>query len=430
MRLRLSGALASALFAASCLAPTRPPQPPKPPPPASSQLCIDIWQQELGRRIDDDGLRGCLAQQVAGRNGDQIRATVKASPEWAEFHKPKPPAPPAAALPPLHADGKIFRLPDGTPWRYKGVSSFALLDRFAKGQDISDVLTAPAYQGFNTVRVWEYVPVKDWKASAWDVRSADVTRAFVARVALAGWRVELTLLTDDDPARLAWAKAFVPQLTAGGCPSNLFLEGGNEPRTHKAIDTAALKGVLQASGCLYASGDYEDSNRAYGTYLVTHTARDGEWPRRTHDCYDFFKGGGPNDPSDPAHRVPCVLDEPAKPADVGGNHMIDWAGYFGSAGILAAGATSHNESGKFGLPPTPEEAQLAGIALKALDAFPADAPLGGYACLTCPGGGAIGDSLRTYLVGGKYMVRIRPKTPASPRAGFTPIDTAGILWRQ
>lgn len=323
--------------------------------------------------------------------------------------------PPAASLQPLHTDGRIFRTADGQPWRWRGVSAFKLLDRFARGEDVSSFLNA--YKGYNLLRVWPYVPAKDWGAKAWDAPPAGVIRDFVQAMGARGFYVELTLLTDDDTGRLAWAKALVPQL---GAPPNLLLEAGNEPTTHKSIDTAALRGVLQASGCLYASGDYEDSARAYGSYGVFHSSRDDQWPRRAHDALEYFAGGGPNAPTDPAHRYPWVADEPAKLQDVGGDRVSDWRAYFGAASLLGAGATFHSETGKYALPPTPEEAQLAAAALEGLNAFPADAPNGPY---SRPDDA----SLRTYIVGNS-MVRIRP-TGSGP-SGWMAIDRDGILWRR
>lgn len=318
----------------------------------------------------------------------------------------------------LHTDGKIFRTADGQPWRWRGVSAFQLLDRYVRGEDLGPFLRA--YAGYNVLRVWPYVPAKDWGAKAWGPPPAGIIRDFIDAMGRQGWYVEFTLLTDDDPARLSWALTLVPQLVVGGCPSNLLIEGGNEPTTHKRIDTPALRGVLAASGCLYASGDYEDSARAFGSYLVAHTSRDSEWPRRAHDALEYYGGGGPSSPSDPAHKVPVVLDEPAKLQDVGGDRMQDWRAYFGAASLLGAGATFHSETGKWALPPTADEAQLAAAALEGLNAFPADAPLGPYARPDDA-------SLRTYIVG-PFMVRIRPSGGAP--GGWTPIDTDGILWRR
>jgi hypothetical protein len=326
--------------------------------------------------------------------------------------------PPAVALQPLHADGRIFRTADGAAFRWNGVSAFQLLDRYVRGEDLAPFLHA--YAGYNVLRVWPYVPAADWGAKAWGAPPANVIRDFIAAMGRQGWYVELTLLTSDDAEHLAWAQAIVPQIVEGGCPANLLLEAGNEPTTHKSINTAALRGVLAASGCLYASGDYEDSSRAFGSYLVAHTSRDAEWPRRAHDALEYYQGGGPNAPSDPAHRVPVVLDEPAKLQDVGGDRIKDWRAYFGAASLLAAGGTFHSESGKWALPPTPEEMQLALAALDGLNAFPADAPNGPY---SRPNDA----SLRTYIVG-VFMCRIRP-TGAGP-SGWTAIDGDGILWRR
>jgi hypothetical protein len=38
------------------------------------------------------------------------------------------------SIAPWHADGKVFRRPDGTAEREKGVSQFRLQDRFARGR--------------------------------------------------------------------------------------------------------------------------------------------------------------------------------------------------------------------------------------------------------------------------------------------------------
>jgi hypothetical protein len=321
---------------------------------------------------------------------------------------------------PLSTSGRIF-LQAGQPWRWKGVSSFALLDRFAKGEDISDVFRA--YAGYNLLRVWPYVPRADWGAAAWDSPSPDVVVAFVRRCEQAGFYVELTLLTDDDPARIEPAKALLRSLSKADLRS-LVIETSNEPTTHKSIDTHTLKAALDASGFLYSSGDYEDSSRFFGSFLTAHTGRDNEWPRRAHDLLEFYQGGGPNAPSDPAHKVPIVADEPIRP-DQAGFNAADFRAYFGAVALLGAGGTVHTETGKHGLPPTAEEARIVAVVLEALNAFPADAPNGSYRRLD-----EGGKSLRTYVIGERAMVRIRPTTKDAPEAGWTAIDDDGVLWKR
>lgn len=250
------------------------------------------------------------------------------------------------------------------------------------------------------LRVFDYTPVKDWGAAAWESCTADQWVAFLAYVGAKGWYVELVLLTDDDAARIGPAVALVQALT--GRAGNLILEAGNEPATHKNINTAALRSVLESSGFLYSSGNYEDTRNWYGTWLGYHSARDGEWPRRSHDAIDYYHGGGPDFPEEPACKVPCVADEPAKLQDVTGNREQDWLAYFASCSLLGGGATMHTETGKYGQPPTPDEQVLIAAALRGLNAFPPDAPRGAY---SRPDEGVA--TLRTYKVGA-YTVRIRP----------------------
>lgn len=324
-------------------------------------------------------------------------------------------------LPRLSTDGHIFRA-DGQPFRWKGVSSFQLLDRFARGEDISDVLNA--YKGFNVLRVWPYVPKADWGASAWDAPSQPVVlEAFLQRVRQAGFYVELTLLTDDDSARLDQARALLAAMKAAN-PPNLLIEIGNEPTTHKNINTAALKSTAAWAGFLTSSGNYEDTRLFYGSWLGFHSGRDGDWPRRAHDAIDYWNGGGPDFPEEPSVRVPSVCDEPIRP-DQAGYNAQDFRAYFGACAAMAAGATYHTETGKFGQPPTPEEARIAAVVLDALNAFPADAAQGSYRRID-----EGGKTLRTYVIGERAMIRVRPTTKDAPESGWTALDAEGVLWKR
>lgn len=315
------------------------------------------------------------------------------------------------------AGSRVFYA-NGDAWRYKGVSAFKLLHRFAAGENIDPFLDA--YKGFNVLRVWPYT---EWEEKSWDVEDVETTKRFLSYVGARGFYVELTLLTDDAPARLEWAKSFVAQLAADPRPTNLLLEGGNEPLTHKTIDTAALRPALDASGFVYASGDYEDSNRVFGSYGVTHTARTSDWPRRAHDLMEFYGGGGPNSPSDPAHKTPWVGDEPAKLQDVA-VVAADWRAYFGTCALLGAGATFHSETGKWADLPTDDEKRMIAAALEGLDAFPPAAPNGPYRRIVEDGQPDYG---RTYVVG-DCMTRCQQPGTQAPEPGWTSLDPDGILF--
>jgi hypothetical protein len=129
----------------------------KPAPPAADHTaewtatCEDVYRTELGREIDrPGGLNSCLAMARSGKDKAGIVAVIDASPEHAEYlERQKQPPAPVVTIPRLTADGRIFRA-DGEPWRYKGVSAFQLLDRFAKGEDIQPFLDA--YQGLQRAR--------------------------------------------------------------------------------------------------------------------------------------------------------------------------------------------------------------------------------------------------------------------------------------
>jgi hypothetical protein len=262
----------------------------------------------------------------------------------------------------------------------------------------------------------------------------DVLKAFLRRVGDAGWMVELTLLTDDNASRIPWAKALVASLAAAPRPTNLVIEIGNEPETHKHIDTQALKAVLDASGFLYASGNYESCgdeqhpcSKAFGLFGDAHTPRDSEWPRKAHDLMEYFHGKGPHYITEPARPYPWVADEPAKTQDVAPpkaplTKADDWRAYGGTAALLGAGATFHCETCKYADLPTAEERTLAAAMLEGLNAFPAEAPTGQYARPSDA-------SLRTYTIDGKWMVRVRPTTSA-PSGGWTRIGTSNILWKR
>jgi len=335
-------------------------------------------------------------------------------------------APSGVPLRPLSTAGRLF-LSGGQPWRWMGVSAFQLLDRYANGENIGPFLAA--YRGYNLLRVWPYVPVADWGTKAWDVTTPEIAVEFLARVARDGFAVEFTALTDDAADRLAWAQSWIPAVSAAK-PTNLVWEAGNEPKVHKNIDTLALKPMLEASGLLYASGD--SSAQAFGPYCTVHTERDQDWPRRAHDLLEYWTGGGPDAPTDPAHKCPAVADEPIRP-DQAGYVVNDYRGYAGACSLLGAGITFHSETGKYGQPPTPDEARCAAATLEALTAFPADAPNGPYRRIdevvdwSVPESQRTFYTLRTYAVG-NYMVRIRPTRPDAYEPGWHALDADGILW--
>jgi len=338
-------------------------------------------------------------------------------------------SPSGGAVLPLGYDRRVFST-GGKPWVYKGISFFKLGELAQTGQwSLIDQILGD-FDGFNTVRGWDYVP---WPGTGWLSPGVNVWFQVLEHLRVRGWRLELTLLTDDDPARLEPAKRLVSDLSAP-LPPNLLFEIGNEPRTHKHIDVEALHAVCDASGLPYASGNNALDEPFFGKGITHHSSRDNEWQRKGgHDLMEFYTGDGPEGPHEPWH-VPAWNDEPQKPHDAlamrGGDltrTAQDYKAYFASCALLGAGACFHYEGGKFGQRPTPDELACAKAALEGLTAIPPGTPN------ASPGYRRIdeqGKSIRTYCCGDR-MVRIPPlTTTAAPEAGWTDLYGDGICWRR
>lgn len=325
----------------------------------------------------------------------------------------------------LTVDRQIFRL-DGEPWLWLGVTAFPLCHLFETQGPAAVDAFIDAYPGVRVLRVWDYVG-PGWGADAWDSSPADVWIAFVRHCNARGVFVEVTLLTDDDHNRIGPARMLLNALKAAGDLA-MIVETANEPRTHKDINTAALMDDVLASGFLCSSGDYEDSRRWYGTHGTFHPARTNDFARRAHDAYEYFHGGGPNEPSEPATGVAWVNDEPAKLADVP-RDWAAWRSHIAASFVFCPGITIHNETGKFGQLPTDDERRLWALALEVMGQIAPDAALGAYRRIPAehePGQTAEG---RTYVVG-NYMVRCQQKNTGAPEPGWTPLDADGVLFRR
>jgi hypothetical protein len=219
---------------------------------------------------------------------------------------------------PLTADGRIFRA-GGEPWRYKGVSSFQLLDLYARGGDWRGFLAAydqirinlglPVGSGYNLVRVWPYVPRADWGAKAWDSPAPDVVVAFLA-MSRGGMVCRAHAADRRRPRAHPQAKQLVAALGAAR-PPNLLVEIGNEPQVHKHIDTRALKADLDASGFLYASGDVAPF--AFGSYVTAAHRSDRGWvAARPRSAGVLSRAAVPMPRPIPPHRLPAIADEPIR----------------------------------------------------------------------------------------------------------------------
>lgn len=321
----------------------------------------------------------------------------------------------------LMTDGSpIFRTLAGEPYRVKGVSSFREPQIFADGGDLAP--RSKAYAGFNTKRAWLYAETGALGSYAFDLSDNwPVIRDYITATNRDGFRVALTLLTSARPDAQRIVDRAFDELADFW--ETILIELMNEPDVYDKHTDGLI--VAANTKILWTSGDYVNPEKMRGRYGVDHSPRDREMPKHVHRLKEFYEGGGPNRREDPAHHFPILEDEPPKYTDVPQDTIDpDFLAYYGGCGMFGGGATVHTETGKLGLLPTAREEALIAIALRGLDAFPADTPLGAYRIIDEAGE----NTLRTYVKGERAMVRSRPVTPDAPEPGWRALEPSGVLW--
>lgn len=343
------------------------------------------------------------------------------------------------SLPPLpwhvHQSKKRFADANGAPITYCGVSAFRALDRWFRGEDVFQWLRAE-FPLANVLRVWPYVP---WAVNGWDAPPVGVAIDFIRAAEVAGFVVELTLLTDNNPRRIGWANAYLDTLASVRLP-NLLVELGNEPDFEKNdIAVNRLYVTANGSGYLWSSGLYMEgaqlNNLLRGTYGTAHTPRTVDFARRGHDLREYWNGDGPDVPHIPMN-VPWVGDEQIRPDLVDpqpvGTIEQSFRAHGACCAMLGAGATFHyggadgSTGGKQTVPPNPFEKRCADEFFLGLTTFKPSELLGPYDRLPLEPGGH--PDSRSYIVG-DCMVRCWPPTPTAP-PGWRALDSEGILCRR
>lgn len=293
----------------------------------------------------------------------------------------------------VHADGRVFRLEDGTIWRWKGVTAFLAYQQFLNGVDLTPQIAQWQRWGANTVRV---LGMNAWPApetftpSAYGDRYfADLPR-FADTLAAAGLRLEFTVFADAQiviPSDGAQRAFLSRALAALGPQVNVFVEVCNEPFKNGVVVERFAD--VHSAGLLIASGRYPDestgSTLATRDYATMHDDRSAEWPRKAKALADLNQLGWTLPDGSEFRPIvkPWVSDEPmgAAETDQPGRRSTvaaDFEDYAAVCALFGAGATFHFEDGLHGRLPGPIQ-QAAGMAFFAgLDAIPIDAPLGSY----------------------------------------------------
>ena len=379
---------------------------------------IGEWEEFIQTKAVQNGVNvwrfeaAWMRRFMSAHDDGRILANQPIADAWESF-TPIAVTDPGGPVSRWHVDRWLFRDVTNAAVRVMGFSGFNVLRSLADGRNLDPLFWTFRSKFANLVRCWDYLPIGHPIAGGWNSPSVDQTIAGIETLRSWGLTTYLTLLTDDDPARIAWAQTLVRELGAAGLES-VLIEIGNEPQINKHIDTRALKSACEASGLLFTSGEYADSAQWFGSFGDAHTPRDLEWPRKVHDLHEYQVGGGPSYPAEPACPVPWIAGEPIKPTEAPDgqtdpstgttiHRAEDYLAYGAACGLLGAGGVFHYEGGKTGQLPSGDEQACCTNFFAGLQAFPADM-LGPSAYVRIDEHGA---TLRTYQKG-PYTVRIRP----------------------
>jgi hypothetical protein len=251
------------------------------------------------------------------------------------------PSPPVGRITPL---GPYFVDASGQIVIRKSVTAFTLPKRYATGRadDANAYLDWAAAAGFNEVRVFTQV---DWDGvtkgveSGWayDEAACDQT---ATEAASRGLRVEFVAHTYPVSAS---AGAEHLRAVDALCQrhENALLEVWNEPQQNGGQDL--LNAVLSAyrpQTLGWSSGWYQPTPYPSGQSVTYHSPRDGEWPRKFKDAYEFSTGQGPTQGFAPGFAGPVMLDEPPQVEQT--LSADDWCAYGAGAAFFACGATMHS----------------------------------------------------------------------------------------
>lgn len=340
---------------------------------------------------------------------------------------PIPPSPNHGPVVHLVTSGPIFRERDtNNPHRVSSVTGFNLIDQLYKNINID--LFLDKYNRSNRVRNFLYAPVADWGSNAWSYPSNETVRVYIEHLLSKNKATSLCLLTDGDPNQILKAQSLINYLNQFDFPG-LLLEAKNEPLTHDKRNSNELKNSLNGSKYLYGSGIYEDLKQFWGKVGYYHHPRDNEWPRKSKDTIECYRGGGPNSNDEPAIKLPWIHDEPIRP-DQAGFSLIDYYCFGAFAGCASAGVTFHCETAKLGQLPSDNEYDCYNALMDGLNVYPVDAPLGDYEHFRdleeCLPDGTPTTCLRVFRVG-CFATVIRPKSVKIP-SNWKALDNKNVCY--
>lgn len=294
-------------------------------------------------------------------------------------------ASPSGPVQAVHADGPIWRLADGTPWRWACCTAFYAAKRFINGEDLAGFAHWTQDVGATGWRVfgqWSQTggppPIlpTDLSPAAWQDFARRVTEDF-------GLSLEVTLLTDcqifgqSHTAQCMRVQTVAEALR--GLPG-VFLEICNEPWKNGADVDQIARDLGYATGprpLLMATGAYDFWDApsiappaVILDYFNGHSDRGPQWPS---DCVKY----GHNFRDVYGVNVPIHDDEPvgADATRNGGsrdNSPPDFEDAGAGLSVQSAGGTFHASQLCAAIVPDAVEDACARAFFTGLQSFPAD----------------------------------------------------------
>lgn len=315
-----------------------------------------------------------------------------------------------ASTPRLTVSDYYFVKPDGALHRRKSITAFTLPKRAATSRkddarrymDWAVSIGANEFRAF-TRSSWQGPPSSGVE-TGWTYDEAACAWV-LAEAAARGCYVELVANTAQGQAdECAQHVARVDTLCLAH--DNALLELWNEPQQNGGYDlVAAVLARYTPRTPGWATGVYAPTPYPAGQSLTYHSPRDGEWPRKFKDAYEFSTGQGPTVPFVPGYHGPVMLDEPPQVEVTAAPD--DWRAY-GSGGALFAGGVTLHGNPSFQQCDIPTNADVIACSRAVFDGMDA-VPLQRYHGYEHPDDRG---SLRRYrrfgADGGTYEISVRP----------------------
>ena len=254
----------------------------------------------------------------------------------------------------LEAKGGEFRRPDGTVFKWHGITAFTALSDWLAGNKTKLEKYADETQarGVNTWRVFAIWVNTNLTPIGNDRYYAGV-RELLTWARSRGLYVQLTALCDQVPGSSvlmtpAQRDAHVRELVAiSRDVGNVFFEVSNEDWQNGDVaddwPPSVFEGVLAARSAV-RDDQYPDAAGSILQWTAHHTPRDQQWPRKAKELLDVarlgFGGGAPPfdrvwDPT----RKPASATEPIRIAE--GTSPRQHADYFAVAELYGIGGNIH-----------------------------------------------------------------------------------------